>query len=80
MVKTGDDSGSSESGDDQYDYFINVGKNDYFSVRVKNLDTYNQKYKAEIDSFLEEYDLPVYVIPHNSRCNYPEFPIEVQLF
>ena len=74
MIKIGEDSSSSE--DSQYEYFIDAGQR-YFWVKVKDLETFNEDYKSEIDAFLEEYGFEAYVFPRDSSCNYaasPEIP------
>ena len=73
VVKVGYDFGSSEN--DQYDYFINNRKQeDKFKVKVKNVETFQEVYKPEIDAFLEEYGFSSYEIPHSSSCKYAEPP------
>ena len=71
LIKVGDD--SSSSGNNQYDYFINI-RGDKLWVKVKDVEMFQEVYKPEIDAFLEEYDLSIDVIPHNSSCNYPDPP------
>ena len=72
VVKLGEDGSSSD--DSQYDYFIQLNRENRFWAKVKDLETFNEVYKSEIDAFLEEYGFAVYVFPHNCSCNYAEPP------
>ena len=67
VVKLGEDGSSSD--DSQYDYFIQLNR-----AKVKDLETFYEVYKSEIDAFLEEYGFAVYIFPHNCSCNYAEPP------
>ena len=53
--------------------FINT-RGDKLWVKVKDVEMFQEVYKPEIDTFLEEYDISVDMISHFSSCNYAEPP------